>query len=214
MKQVSAAALAATTLVIGAALTGCGGDKASGPSSSAKSPTSPASSGSATSPATSSSAGAQPSDFSTLLIQPTDIVVPGDSFGPPKKRQLTDPAPGIEGVFTNQNGSRSIADSLLVYPDPEAAERDRDPLIRSYTDPQTGAVKGATQSPADVGTGGTIISGPSSDGAKSVTSVIFREGKVIALIEFEGAPNDPVPPDIALDVARKQDAAVRAGLPG
>lgn len=97
-------------------------------------------------------------------------------------------------MFTNQSGSRSIVDSLLVYPDPDTAERDRDPLIKSYTDPQTGAIKGGTQAPADVGIGGTIISGPSADGAKSVTSVIFREGKVIALIEFEGAPNDPVPP--------------------
>ncbi len=212
MKRLSAAALAATTFVVGAALQGCGGDNAAGPSSSAKSSTS-SSSAASSSPATSSSATAQPSDFSTLLIKPTDIVVPGDSFGPPKKRQLTDPAPGIEGVFTNQSGSRSIVDSLLVYPDPDAAERDRDPLVKSYTDPQTGAIKGGTQAPADVGTGGTIISGPSADGAKSVTSVIFREGKVIALIEFEGAPNDPVPPDIALDVARKQDVAVKSGLP-
>lgn len=212
MKRLSAAALAATTFVVGAALQGCGGDNAAGPSSSAKSSTS-SSSAASSSPATSSSATAQPSDFSTLLIKPTDIVVPGDSFGPPKKRQLTDPAPGIEGVFTNQSGSRSIVDSLLVYPDPDAAERDRDPLVKSYTDPQTGAIKGGTRAPADVGTGGTIISGPSADGAKSVTSVIFREGKVIALIEFEGAPNDPVPPDIALDVARKQDVAVKSGLP-
>lgn len=212
MNRLSAAALAAITLVVGAALQGCGGDNAAGPSSSAKSSTS-SSSAASSSPATSSSATAQPSDFSTLLIKPTDIVVPGDSFGPPKKRQLTDPAPGIEGVFTNQSGSRSIVDSLLVYPDPDAAERDRDPLVKSYTDPQTGAIKGGTQAPADVGTGGTIISGPSADGAKSVTSVIFREGKVIALIEFEGAPNDPVPPDIALDVARKQDVAVKSGLP-
>lgn len=43
--------------------------------------------------------------------------------------------------------------------------------------------------------------------------MIFREGKVVALIEFESASNDPVPPEIALDVARKQDAAIKAGLP-
>ncbi|BBY21328.1 hypothetical protein [Mycobacterium stomatepiae] len=140
--------------------------------------------------------------------------MPGDSFNPPKTRQLTDPAPGIEGVYTNQAGSRSIIDSLLVYPDPAAADKDRDSLTKSYTDPQNGAIKGGTQAPADVGVGGTIVSGPSADGSKAKTSVIFGEGKIVALIEFEGAPSDPVPPEIALDVARKQDAAIKAGQPG
>jgi hypothetical protein len=212
--SVTAAGLAATTLVVGVAVTGCGGDKPSSPSSSSKSSTSSSSAASSTSAATtSSSAAAQPSDFSNLLIKATDIVVPGDSFNPPKTRQLTDPAPGIEGVFTNQAGSRSIVDSLLVYPDPAAADKDRDSLTKSYTDPQSGAIKGGTPAPVDVGTGGTIVSGPSADGAKAKTSVIFGEGKVVTLIEFESAPNDPVPPEIALDVARKQDAALKATPP-
>jgi hypothetical protein len=212
--SVAAAGLAATTLVVGVAVTGCGGDKPSSPSSSSKSSTSSSSATSSTSAATtSSSAAAQPSDFSNLLIKATDIVVPGDSFNPPKTRQLTDPAPGIEGVFTNQAGSRSIVDSLLVYPDPAAADKDRDSLTKSYTDPQSGAIKGGTPAPVDVGTGGTIVSGPSADGAKAKTSVIFGEGKVVTLIEFESAPSDPVPPEIALDVARKQDAALKATPP-
>lgn len=216
MKQLSvaAAALTATTLVVGAAVTGCGGDKASGPSSPTKSTTSSSAPVSSSAAPTSASGAAQPSDFSNLLIKATDIVVPGDSFNAPKTRQLTDPAPGIEGVFLNQNGSRSITDSLLVYPDQAAADKDRDPLTKSYVDPQNGAIKGGTPAPADVGTGGTIISGPSADGSKAKTSVIFGEGKVVALVEFESAPNDPVPADIALDVARKQDAAIKAGLPG
>ena len=215
MKKVSVAAagLAATTLVVGAAVTGCGSDKSPSPSSSTKSSlTSSAASSSSAAP-TSSSGAAQPSDYSNLLIKATDIVVPGDSFTGPKTRQLTDPAPGIEGVFTNQAGSRTVIDSLLVYPDPVAADKDRDSLTKSYVDPQNGAIKGGTPAPADVGTGGTIISGPSADGTKAKTSVIFGEGKVVALVEFESAPNDSVPPEVALDVARKQDAAIKAGLP-
>ncbi|WAJ47084.1 hypothetical protein OK015_11895 [Mycobacterium sp. Aquia_216] len=212
--SVAAAGLVATTLVVGVAVTGCGGDKSSGPSSSSKSSTSTSSATSSSSAApTSSSGAAQPSDYSNLLIKAADIVVPGDSFNPPKTRPLTDPAPGIEGVFANQAGSRSIVDSLLVYPDPGAADKDRDSLTKSYIDPQNGAIKGAAPAPADVGVGGTIISGPSADGAKAKTSVIFGEGKVVALIEFESAPNDLVPADIVLDVARKQDAAIKAGLP-
>jgi hypothetical protein len=212
--SVAAAGLAATTLVIGVAVAGCGGDKSSGPSSSSKSSTSTSSAASSSSAAPTSSGAAQPSDYSNLLIKAADIVVPGDSFNPPKTRQLVDPAPGIEGVYTNQAGSRSVTDSLLVYPDPAAADKDRDSLTKSYIDPQNGAIKGATPSPVDVGIGGVVISGPSADGAKAKTSVIFSEGKVFALIEFESAPNDPVPADIVLDVARKQDAAIKAGLPG
>ncbi|CDO88085.1 hypothetical protein BN973_02444 [Mycobacterium triplex] len=210
----AAAGLAATTLVVGAAVTGCGGDKSSSPSSSKSSTSTSSAASSSSATPTSTSASAQPSDYSNLLIKATDIVVPGDGFTGPKTRQLTDPAPGIEGVFTNQAGSRSIIDSLLVYPDPGAADKDRDSLTKSYTDPQNGAIKGGTTAPADVGVGGTIVSGPSPDGSKAKTSVIFGEGKIVALIEFESAPNDPVPPEIALDVARKQDAAIKAGLPG
>lgn len=51
------------------------------------------------------------------------------------------------------------------------------------------------------------------DGPKSNTVVIFTEGKAFVDLEFESPPNDPVPPDVALDVARKQDAAIKAGLP-
>lgn len=215
MKKVSVAAagLAATTLVVGAAVTGCGSDKSPSPSSSTKSSTSTSSAAPSSAAPTSSSGAAQPSDYSNLLIKATDIVVPGDSFNGPKTRQLTDPAPGIEGVFTNQAGARTVIDSLLVYPDPGAADKDRDSLTKSYVDPQNGAIKGGTPAPADVGVGGTIISGPSADGTKAKTSVIFGEGKVVALVEFESAPNDAVPPEVALDVARKQDAAIKAGLP-
>jgi hypothetical protein len=211
--SVAAAGLAATTLVVGAAVTGCGSDKSPGPSSSTKSSTSTSSAAPSSAAPTSSSGAAQPSDYSNLLIKATDIVVPGDSFNGPKTRQLTDPAPGIEGVFTNQAGARTVIDSLLVYPDPGAADKDRDSLTKSYVDPQNGAIKGGTPAPADVGVGGTIISGPSADGTKAKTSVIFGEGKVVALVEFESAPNDAVPPEVALDVARKQDAAIKAGLP-
>lgn len=208
-----AAGLAATTLVVGVAVTGCGSNKSSSPSSSTSSSTSTPSASPSSAAPTSSSGAAQPSDYSNLLIKATDIVVPGDSFNPPKTRSLTDPAPGIEGTFTNQAGSRSIIDSLLIYKDSAAAGQDRDSLTKSYTDPQTGAIKGGTPTPADVGSGGTMIAGPSLDGSKAKTSVIFSEGKVVALVEFESAPNDPVPPDIALDVARKQDAAIKSGLP-
>ncbi len=69
--SVMAAGLAATTMVIGVAVGGCGSNKSSTASSSSSA------SSSATS-ATSSSAAAQPNDYSALLIKASDI--PGDAF--------------------------------------------------------------------------------------------------------------------------------------
>jgi hypothetical protein len=42
---------------------------------------------------------------------------------------------------------------------------------------------------------------------------MFTEGKVFTVLEFESAPNDPLQPDFVLDLAKKQDAAIKSGLP-
>jgi hypothetical protein len=41
----------------------------------------------------------------------------------------------------------------------------------------------------------------------------FSEGNAFVQIEFFNPGNDPLKPDFVLDIARKQDAAVKAGLP-
>jgi hypothetical protein len=43
--------------------------------------------------------------------------------------------------------------------------------------------------------------------------LLFTEGRVFVTLEFDGAPDDPVPPDGVIDVGGKQDAAVKNGLP-
>ena len=42
---------------------------------------------------------------------------------------------------------------------------------------------------------------------------MFTEGKTFTVLEFESPPNDPVQPDFVLDLGRKQDAAIKSGLP-
>jgi hypothetical protein len=202
-----AAGLAASALVVGAAATGCGGNKSSGPSSSTSSTTSaPATSTSAA--ATSSSPTAQPSDYSNMLIKPTDIVVPGDTFTLSQTLPVPNPG-GTEGVFMNQGGTRKVDDTIYVYPDAAAASQALDQSAKGI---QELSVK-AAPSPADVGTGGQIAVGPSPDGAKSKAIVMFTEGKVFAVLEFESGPNDPLQSDFVLDLAKKQDAAIKSGLP-
>jgi hypothetical protein len=58
------------------------------------------------------------------------------------------------------------------------------------------------------------ISGTSPDGTKAVTILLFTEGKTLTTIEFESAADDPVLPDVLVDIGQKQDAAIKAGLPG
>ncbi|OBI70507.1 hypothetical protein A5706_09655 [Mycobacterium sp. E796] len=204
--SVMAAGLAASALVVGVAATGCGGNKSSGPSSAPSSTTSSATSTSAV--PTSSSPTAQPSDYSNLLIKPTDIVVPGDTFTLSQTLPVPNPA-GTEGVFMNQAGTRKVDDTIYVYPDAAAASQALDQSAKGI---QELSVK-AAPSPADVGTGGQIAVGPSPDGAKSKAIVMFTEGKVFAVLEFESGPNDPLQSDFVLDLAKKQDAAIKSGPP-
>jgi len=109
----------------------------------------------------------------------------------------------------NQAGSRKIDDTIYIYPDAAAASQALDQSAKAIPDL---SVK-ATPTAADVGTGGQMTVGPSPDGAKAKAVVMFTEGKVFSVLEFESPPNDPVPSDFVLDLARKQDAAIKAGLP-
>ena len=72
---------------------------------------------------------------------------------------------------------------------------------------------GGTSTPADVGTGGVTAIGSNSDNSKSRARLVFTEGKAFVQIEFFNPGNDPLKPDFVLDIARKQDAAIKAGLP-
>ena len=207
--SVMAAGLSATTLAVGVAVTGCGSDKSSSPSSSAPSSTSTsAASSSATTTPTSSGGAAQPNDYSNLLIKPSDIVVPGDTFTLTQTLPVPNPA-GAEGVFTNQGGTRKLDDTIYVYPDAGAAAQALDQSAKAI---QELSVK-AAPTPVNVGTGGQMAVGPSPDGSKAKGIVMFTEGRVFTVLEFESPQNDPLQPDFVSDLGRKQDAAIKSGLP-
>jgi hypothetical protein len=190
--------MAATALVVGVA--GCG-NKTSSTSSS------PASSSSKS--ATSSTTAAKPADYSNLLIKASDI--PGDQFTMSQPPQLNpNGKDGVAASFTNPAGTREIGDTILVLPSASDAAGALD-----ATKTAAGlSVSGATPQPADVGTGGTMLAGTSPDGSKAVTILLFSEGRAVVTLEFDSAPDDPVPPDGAIEIGQKQDAAIKAGLPG
>ena len=204
---IAAAGLTATTLLaIGVSVGGCSSNNSTS-SGSASSKTSSSTSSTSSAP-TSQSATA--GDYSNLLIQPTDITVPGDTFtlGQPPM-QNPNGQPGIAAIFTNSDGTRQIGDTILVLPDASAAATALEGAKASLGS----AVTGGTPQPAAVGTGGTMVSGTSPDGSKAVTVLLFTEGKAFATLEFDSAPTEPVPPEVLTDVGQKQDTAIKNGLP-
>jgi hypothetical protein len=200
----STAGLTAAIAVV--ALTGvaCGGSSSSGSSSSASS----SSSSSASSSAASSSASAAPTDYTTLLIKPEDIVIPGETFTAGEPQLNPSGGQGVAVAFNNEGGTRTIGDSILVFPDAAAAKTALDAglaaLSQSIADP--------SPQPAQVGTSGYVASGNSPDGTKSVTVVTFTEGTAYVVLEFDSAAGDPVPEDFAVSLSQKQADVIKSAL--
>ena len=105
------------------------------------------------------------------------------------------------------DNSRRIGDTILIVADPAVAATGLDNTKTNYASKVSG-----TWQPVDVGSHGAMISGTSPDHAQTVTVLLFTEGKALVNLEFDGAPNDPIDPNVATDVGRKQDAAIKNGL--
>jgi len=198
--------LAASSLLLGGAMAGCSNNSSSTASSSSSASSSKQAT--ATSATASASASAEPSDYSTLLIKATDIVVPNDTFTAMPATPNPGGQPGVSGGFTNAAGNRVIGDTIMILPDASAAATALDGAKSSLSSNVTGAPQ-----PASVGSNGMIVSGPSSDKSKAVTVLLFTEGKAFTTVEFDSAPDDPVPPEIVTDIGQKQDDAIKNGLP-
>jgi len=202
--MIALAGFTATSMVVGVSVVGCAGNKSSTTSSS----------GSATSAgsnsATSSSSSAPAADYTALLIKASDITLPGDTFTGQPPIQNPNGQPGIAQIFSNQNDTRHVGDTILILPDPDQAVSELDEEKAALGD----SVKGGTPAPAAVGTSGTIVSGTAPEGSKAVTVLMFTEGKAFVNLAFDSPLNDPVPPQFVTDVGQKQDTAIKNGLHG
>jgi hypothetical protein len=198
-----AGTVAATMLAVSVA--GCG----------SKSTSTPTKSGSATSATTThssaptSAAPAQPTDYSGLLIQATDIDAPITFTGSPP---INNPngQPGVATTFSTEDGTRVIRDTIQVLADPAAATN----ALNSAKTGQGNLVKNPQTGSANVGTGGMTLSGNSPDGSKGVAILLFTAGRALVTLEFDGPPGMLPPPDFVVDIGQKQDAAVKKGLGG
>jgi hypothetical protein len=202
--RTSAACLAGTALIIGVTVVGCSKDESS---TSASTNTSASTSTSAIASSGEPSTSAAPGDYSSLLIAPADV---GTNAAPQGPAQLNPGGnPGVGQVFASPDGARRVVDTILVFPDAATAESNFESNNATMSEAVTGA-----PAPAPVGTKGSIATGTSPDGTKAVTVVMFTDGRALVNMSFESAPEDGVPQEIALQIAQKQDDAVKAGLPG
>ncbi|MGO9382129.1 MAG: hypothetical protein ACLP4W_08530 [Mycobacterium sp.] len=148
------------------------------------------------------------SDYPGLLIQASDINAP-ESFTATTPINNPNGQPGVTTTFSNLDRTHTIVDSIQILADPAAAAS----ALESAKATTDGYVHGVPE-PIAIGTAGTTISGPSPDGSKGVTVLLFTEGRAFAELEFDGPPDALVPPDFVTDVGQKQDAAIKQGLAG
>src|ERR1700761_6523369 len=162
--------LAATMLAM--SLAACGGNP-SPPTAK------PGAATAASTPGSSSSAPAVPSDYTALLIKATDIDAPMPFVaGPPTNSPNGQPGAAI--TFRSQPHPEDqsgitvrdvqIVDTIQVLPDAAAAASALNSAKTGH-----GLVKDPKTDSASVGTGGTLLSGSSPDGSKSVTALMFTE---------------------------------------
>jgi len=204
MVRTSALGLAATAVLISTAVVGCGGDKNTTTSSGSASPSATSSSSASAGP---SSPGA-PADYSHLLIKPSDVGPNATADGPPN--QNPSGITGVGQVFKNPDGKRTIIDTIAVFPDAGTATQ----TAANMRDVVGKKVNGQQQ-PIDVGTNGFLVIGQGTDPANpmEISEAVFVVGRAMVDLESDCVIGNPTPADVMLDLARKQDAAVKAGLP-
>jgi hypothetical protein len=155
------------------------------------------------------SAAAQSVDYGSLPVNPNLVT---DSTAWVAAAPALDPQgqPGVQTVFTHRDGSRTVTDTILVLDEPAGANS----AMAQARGALGGQIANAATQPVPVGVGGEIATGTSPDNTRSIAVLTFTEGNTFTTIEFEGAVNDPVPPDLVTDYGKMQAAAIQDALSG
>lgn len=165
--------------------------------------------------ATSSSAKPKPTadeddtDYHALLLTAGDVSTEEDTFHLQASNQGPDGLPGASALFVNQDDTRAISDTIVIYPDSATASK----TLREALPSIGQVVAGATPRPVPVGTDGTLAAGTSPDGTKSATLLLFTQGPALVRLEFQSALGDAATDRFVLSVGKMQQIALRHGLP-
>ena len=113
--------------------------------------------------------------------------------------------PGASVVFVNKANTRAVGNTIFVLPDPDAATAALNGAKRALGT----VIEGAVALPSPVGANGTAAGGPSPDGSKAVTVVMFTEGRTFVTLKFDAAMTDAVAAQLASQVAQRQDELIK-----
>jgi hypothetical protein len=193
-------------VIAAVALTGTACSKDSSSSGSTSSASS--SSSAASSSAGSTSETAAPVDYTSLPVKAEDIVIPGETFTASEPQLNPGGAEGIAVAFSNEGETRSIGDSIVIFPSAEASKAGLDGAVAALDK----SIANPAPKPAEVGTEGVVASGEAPDGSKAVTVVTFTQGSAFVVMEFDSAAGDPVPEDFAVSLAQKQAENIKGAL--
>lgn len=206
--EITAVRLTAASVALVFALAGCGSSEDSSSSSSA-SATSSASSEAPTSEAEATSPEAEApeaGDHSKLLMTADDVSSFGEKFTSDPPVLNPNGVQGVAQAFHSSDNTATIGDTILVFADPAAATAQ----LENVKTTALGTMVSGAPEPSPVGSGGVMAAGTSPDGSKAVTVVMFTEGTAFATLEFDSAPNNPIPPDLAQAIAQKQLDVIKA----
>ncbi len=174
-----------------------------GGATSAPAPTLPAFTASSTT--TSASAAPAVVDYRDLLLTAGDLTDADDTFVQRSREPAPDGHPGATAFFVNEEDTRAIIDTVLIYSDDAAAAAALQQAV------STKKVSGDPQ-PMGVGQGGVVIRGTRPDEDKAVTLLLFTEGPALVRLEFQSADGDVTTDPFVTSIGKMQQIALRVGL--
>lgn len=174
-----------------------------GGATSAPAPTLPAFATSSTNSSTTAAPAA--ADYRDLLLTAGDLTDADDTFVERSRESSPDGHAGASAFFVNEQDTRAIIDTVLIYPDDAAAAAALQQAVN------TRKVSGDPQ-PMGVGQGGVVIRGTRPDEDKAVTLLLFTAGPALVRLEFQSADGDVTTDPFVTRVGKMQQIALRVGL--
>lgn len=147
-------------------------------------------------------------DYGRLLLTAADLSDAEDTFIERSKEATPDGAPGASAFFVNQEDTRAISDTVLIYPDAATAAA----TLQEATKALGTVVSGGTPKPAGVGSDSVVVTGTKPDEDKAVTVLLFTEGNALVRLRFESAEGDTTTDQFVTNVGKMQQIALRIGL--
>ncbi len=151
---------------------------------------------------------ADATDYRRLLLTAADLSDADDTFTQRSQESQPNGSPGASAFFVNDEDTRAIIDTFLVYKDAATATA----TLRESSGTLGALINGSTPKPVPVGTDGVLITGNYAGQDKAATLLLFTEGRALVRLEFQSAIGDPTTDQFVTNVGKMQQIALRTGL--